>query len=93
MLDLRECTLDKEISKTNSYKLLDYYKGYKIPIVSDSMFKTMINNESRMEYICYLIASIFNEDYNEVLKNTKFIKNNIAVLIAFLILFIFSTIL
>ena len=77
MLDLRECTLDKEISKTNSYKLLDYYKGYKIPIVSDSMFKTMINNESRMEYICYLIASIFNEDYNEVLKNTKFIKNNI----------------
>ncbi len=37
----------------------------------------MINNESRMEYICYLIASIFNEDYNEVLKNTKFIKNNI----------------
>ena len=77
MLDLRECTLDKEISKTNSYKLLDYYKGYKIPIVSDSMFKTMINNESRMEYICYLIASIFNEDYNEVLKNTEFIKNNI----------------
>ena len=77
MLNLRECTLDKEISKTNSYKLLDYYKGYKIPIVSDSMFKTMINNESRMEYICYLIASIFNEDYNEVLKNTKFIKNNI----------------
>ena len=77
MLDLRECTLDKEISKTNSYKLLDYYKGYKIPIVSDSMFKTMINNESRMEYICYLIASIFNEDYNEVLKNTKFIKNNL----------------
>ena len=43
MLDLRECTLDKEISKTNSYKLLDYYKVYKIPIVSDSMFKTMIN--------------------------------------------------
>ena len=77
MLDLRKCTLDEEISKVNSYKLVDYYKGYKIPIVSDAMFKTMINNESRMEYICYLIASIFNEDYNEVLKNTKFIKNNI----------------
>ena len=77
MLDLRECTLDKEISKTNSYKLLDYYKGYKIPIVSDSMFKTMINNESRMEYICYLISALFDEDYNEVLNNTTFIKTEL----------------
>ena len=77
MLGLRNCTLDKEISKVNSYPLLDYYKGYKIPIVSDSMFKTMINNESRKEYICYLISSIFDEDYDYIFKNTEFIKNNI----------------
>ena len=77
MLGLRKCTLDKEISRINSYPLLDYYKGYKIPIVSDSMFKTMINNESRKEYICYLIALVFDEDYDDIFKNTEFIKNNV----------------
>ena len=66
MFNPRKCTLDKKISTTGNYPLLEYYDGYKIPIVSDSMFKTMINNESRMEYICYLISALFDEDYNEV---------------------------
>ena len=77
MFDPRKCTLDRKISTTGNYPLLEYYDGYKIPIVSDSMFKTMINNESRMEYICYLISAIFNEDFNEVLSNTKFIKTEL----------------
>ena len=77
MFDPRKCTLDREISTTGNYPLLEYYDGYKIPIVSDSMFKTMINNESRMEYICYLISAIFNEDFNEVLNNTTFIKTEL----------------
>ena len=77
MFDPRKCTLDRKISTTGNYPLLEYYDGYKIPIVSDSMFKTMINNESRMEYICYLISALFDEDYNEVLNNTTFIKTEL----------------
>ena len=77
MFNPRKCTLDKKISTTGNYPLLEYYDGYKIPIVSDSMFKTMINNESRMEYICYLISALFDEDYNEVLNNTTFIKTEL----------------
>ena len=53
---------EKIFVKGGNYPLLEYYDGYKIPIVSDSMFKTMINNESRMEYICYLISALFDED-------------------------------
>ena len=77
MFNSRKCTLDRVISTTGNYPLLEYYDGYKIPIVSDSMFKTMINNESRMEYICYLISALFDEDYNEVLNNTTFIKTEL----------------
>ena len=77
MFEPRKCTLDREISTTGNYPLLEYYDGYKIPIVSDSMFKTMINNESRMEYICYLLSALFDEDYNEVLNNTTFIKTEL----------------
>ena len=77
MFNPRKCTLDRKISTTGNYPLLEYYDGYKIPIVSDSMFKTMINNESRMEYICYLISALFDEDYNEVLNNTTFIKTEL----------------
>ena len=77
MFNPRKCTLDREVSTTGNYPLLEYYDGYKIPIVSDSMFKTMINNESRMEYICYLISALFDEDYNEVLNNTTFIKTEL----------------
>ena len=77
MFNPRKCTLDRKISTIGNYPLLEYYDGYKIPIVSDSMFKTMINNESRMEYICYLISALFDEDYNEVLNNTTFIKTEL----------------
>ena len=39
--------LDQEITEKNSYKFKEGYLGFKIPIVSDSMFHTMINNENR----------------------------------------------
>ena len=39
--------LDQKIIEKNSYKFKERYPGFKIPIVSDSMFHTMINNENR----------------------------------------------
>ena len=39
--------LERKTSKKNAYVKKEYTKGYKIPIVSDTMFDTMINNESR----------------------------------------------
>ena len=39
--------LDRMTSDKNSYKKEEYYKGYKIPIISDTMFMTMINNTDR----------------------------------------------
>ena len=34
--------LDRKVSKKNAYIKKEYTKGYKIPIVSDTMFDTMI---------------------------------------------------
>ena len=61
----KKAVLDKAMSEKDAYELKKRYKGYKIPIVSDVMFRTMFYNESRKKYGCYLIASIFNETYNE----------------------------
>ena len=66
--------LDKSVSNDMAYKLKTRHKGYRIPLVSDVMFRTMFFNENRKKYACYLIALLLNQDYNEMLENTTLIK-------------------
>ena len=69
--------LDKSVSNDMAYVLKEMHKGYRIPLVSDVMFRTMFFNESRKKYGCYLIALLLNQDYNEVFENTTLIKPTI----------------
>lgn len=48
------------------YKLNDYQKEDKKPIVSDIMFHTMFNNESRKKYICFFLSNILNISYRKI---------------------------
>ena len=73
----KKAVLDKAMSKNDAYELEDRYDGYKIPIVSDAMFRTMFYNESRKKYGCYLIALLLKKDFNEIYNNTTLIKANI----------------
>ena len=73
----KKAVLDKAMSEKDAYELEKRYEGYKIPIVSDAMFRTMFYNESRKKYGCYLIALLLKKDFNEIYNNTTLIKANI----------------
>ena len=62
--------LENSFSESHNFsdKLLPKSKIY--PLVKDSMWKSMINFE-RPEYVSYLLASLFNLDYDHVLENLK----------------------
>lgn len=68
--------LDRKVSKKNAYVKKEYTKGYKIPIVSDTMFDTMINNESRKKYAALIISSVLERDYNEIYILLSMLKIN-----------------
>ena len=40
------------------YSLSDYQKEDKKPIISDVMFHTMLNNEKRKKYVCYILSKL-----------------------------------
>ena len=68
----KDILFNRKISRKGSVVLEDpeilKEKKEKISIVSDAMFETMINNESRKKYAAYLISLIFNFDYKSVLE-------------------------
>lgn len=70
-------TLERNISEEGSYKFKERYPGFKIPIVSDSMFHTMISNENRKQYVSYFFASLLNKDYDEIYNSIKFVKTEL----------------
>ena len=74
LLGNKKALLDKSISNNMAYELKTRHKGYRIPLVSDVMFRTMFFNETRKKYGCYLIALLLNQDYNEIFENTTLIK-------------------
>ena len=74
LLGNKKALLDKSVSNNMAYKLKTRHKGYRIPLVSDVMFRTMFFNETRKKYGCYLIALLLNQDFNEVFENTTLIK-------------------
>lgn len=69
--------LNKRVKKDLAYELKEMEEGYKIPIVSDTMFHVMINNEKRKKYAAYLIALALGEDYEEILNSLELVKNKI----------------
>ena len=74
LLGNKKALLDKSVSNDMAYELKTRHKGYRIPLVSDVMFRTMFFNETRKKYGCYLIALLLNQDYNEIFENTTLIK-------------------
>lgn len=72
-----QAMLERKTSKKNAYVKKEYTKGYKIPIVSDTMFETMINNESRKKYAVLIIASVLKRDYDEIYDSIEYVKNKL----------------
>ena len=70
-------TFERRIIRDLSYKKETYKKGYKIPIISDVMFHTMINNKSRIKYPAYFISLVLERSYEEVLDNIELSKNKL----------------
>ena len=59
------------------FKLSNSPKGKKVTIVSNTMFKTMFQNNNRIKYSCYLISFFVNMSYERLLKNIRLIKNEV----------------
>ena len=69
--------LNEAISKENAYTLDPSDNKKIIPIVYDSMFKTMLNNENRKKYVALFLSYFIKEDYDYILNNIVFIKKMI----------------
>lgn len=68
---------DQKMSKQNAIELEPLKEGEKISLISDSMFKTMFQNESRIKYSCFLISELFMVSYETLLKELKLNTNEI----------------
>ena len=53
-------------------------EGEKISILSDSMFKTMFQNENRLKYSCKFLSYFLDATYEELLDNIHLAKNESA---------------
>ncbi len=69
--------LEKNITRENSYQLRDIKKGDIMPLVSDVMFHTMLNNSNRKKYVSYLLSLILEENYEEILNSIEFVKDEL----------------
>lgn len=69
--------IDRDISKQDAYVLKEIKKGDKIPIISDTMFQAMINNEKRKKYAAYLVSLVLQVKYQEVYNNLIFMKERL----------------
>ncbi len=74
---MKKTMLERAISRKGSYELKTLNKGDRIPLVSDTMFHTMINNSSRKKYAAYLISLVLNMDYDDVYNNLILISENL----------------
>ena len=79
MLQVKEKDLshlhDLELSFDDIIPLKKKEKGEKISILSDSMMKTMFQNENRLKYSARLLSYFLDISYEELLKNIHLSKN------------------
>ena len=68
---------DLKLSYKDKVELKDIKKGDKISILSDSMMKTMFQNENRLKYSAKLISYFIDFDFDCLLKNIHLVKNEL----------------
>lgn len=75
----RLCLDDLKTSTKNKIKNSKYLdeltEDDQISIVSNSMFFTMLCNESRKKFVCKLLSTLLKCDYAELLENSRYYKN------------------
>ncbi len=57
--------LERKTSEKYAYEK-KYTKGYKIPIISETMFEAMINNESGKKHAALIISSSLKRNYEGI---------------------------
>ncbi len=73
----KKSRLSLPINHEYIYKLSDRKEGEPFPIVSDVMFHTMLNNESRKQYVSYFLSLLIGKDRKEIEENIIFVKNKL----------------
>ncbi len=68
--------LDSKISTKGSYDIAKQ-EFFRIPIVSDVMFNTMINNSERIKYAAYIISLALNISFDEVMSSISVVNNKV----------------
>lgn len=74
LMDYKVC-YDDSIKFKRSYELSE---DERISLVSDNMFKVMFLNESRKKYPCKLLSYFLNVDYDCLIENLEYYKNDIS---------------
>ena len=78
MLNIRnynnKCLYDYEVSHENIIEIKKLKEGEKASIVSDTMFRTMFQNENRIKYSVKLLSYILDISYEKLLKKLKLYK-------------------
>lgn len=81
MIQIKEKDLkhlhDLELSYNDKIKLEELKEGEKISILSDSMMKTMFQNENRLKYSSKLLSYFLDISYEELLENIHLSKNEL----------------
>ena len=73
----KNTTYYKPVDYTYVVKLEALRKGEKISLFSDTMFKTMFQNENRIKYSCKLLSYYLNISYKELLENLRLSENEL----------------
>lgn len=68
---------DLECSHKDSIQLEEKKEGEKLSILSDSMMKTMFQNENRLKYSAKLLSYFLDVSYEELLQNIHLSKNEL----------------
>ena len=75
--DFAKTLYEMPVSYKDAIKLDPIKKGEKISILSDSMLKTMFQNENRIKYSAWLLAYYLDIPYDKLLKNIHLSKNEL----------------
>ena len=70
-----KCLFQESICKEYAVSLKPLEEGEKVSILSDSMFKTMFQNENRLKYSCKFLSYFLDATYEELLNNIHLAKN------------------
>ena len=65
------------ICKEYAVSLKPIEEGEKVSLLSDSMFKTMFQNENRLKYSCKFLSLFLDATYEELLNNIQLAKNEV----------------